>query len=100
RLVLEVKPEFRGGPDALKDVYVAPASGPQVPLSSIAQFSTGTAPLAINHIGQFPAVAISFNLAPGYSLGHAVDAIQAVAREIGLPARVPRAFPGAAAALR
>jgi len=100
RVVLEVKPEFRGGPDALKDVYVAPASGPQVPLSSIAQFSTGTAPLAINHIGQFPAVAISFNLAPGYSLGHAVDAIQAVEREIGLPASVQSAFQGAAASFR
>jgi len=100
RVVLEVKPEFRGGPDALKDVYVAPASGPQVPLSSIAQFSTGTAPLAINHIGQFPAVAISFNLAPGYSLGHAVDAIQAVEREIGLPASVQTAFQGAAASFR
>ena len=100
RVVLEVKPEFRGGPDALKDIYVAPASGPQVPLSSIAQFSTGTAPLAINHIGQFPAVAISFNLAPGYSLGHAVDAIQAVEREIGLPASVQSAFQGAAASFR
>jgi len=100
RVVLEVKPEFRGGPDALKDVYVAPASGPQVPLSSIAQFSTGSAPLAINHIGQFPAVAISFNLAPRYSLGHAVDAIQAVEREIGLPASVQTAFQGAAASFR
>ena len=100
RVVLEVKPEFRGGPDALKDIYVAPASGPQVPLSSIAHFSTGTAPLAINHIGQFPAVAISFNLAPGYSLGHAVDAIQAVEREIGLPASVQTAFQGAAASFR
>ncbi|OLD77391.1 MAG: multidrug transporter subunit MdtC [Betaproteobacteria bacterium 13_1_20CM_67_22] len=100
RVVLEVKPEFRGGPDALKDIYVAPASGPQVPLSSIAQFSTGTAPLAINHIGQFPAVTISFNLAPRYSLGHAVDAIQAVEREIGLPASVQTAFQGAAASFR
>ncbi len=100
RVVLEVKPEFRSGPDALKDIYVAPASGPQVPLSSIAQFSTGTAPLAINHIGQFPAVTISFNLAPRYSLGHAVDAIQAVEREIGLPASVQTAFQGAAASFR
>src|SRR5467141_960086 len=100
RVVLEVKPEFRGGPGALKDVYVAPASGLQVPLSSIAQFSTGTAPLAINHIGQFPAVTISFNLAPRYSLGHAVDAIQAVEREIGLPTSVQTAFQGAAASFR
>ncbi|HXM83580.1 MAG TPA: MdtB/MuxB family multidrug efflux RND transporter permease subunit [Burkholderiales bacterium] len=100
RVVLEVKPEYRAGPDALKDIYVASASGTQVPLSSIAQFSTGTAPLAINHIGQFPAVTISFNLAPGYSLGHAVDAIQAVERDIGLPASVQTAFQGAAASFR
>jgi multidrug efflux pump len=100
RVVLEVKPEFRSGPDALKEIYVAPANGPQVPLSSIAQFSTGFAPLAINHIGQFPAVTISFNLAPRYSLGHAVDAIQAVEREIGLPASVQTAFQGAAASFR
>ncbi len=100
RVVLEVKPEYRAGPDALKNIYVASASGTQVPLSSIAQFSTGTAPLAINHIGQFPAATISFNLAPGYSLGHAVDAIQAVERDIGLPASVQTAFQGAAASFR
>ena len=100
RVVLEVKPEYRAGPDALKDIYVASASGTQVPLSSIAQFSTGTAPLAINNIGKFPAATISFNLAPGYSLGHAVDAIQAVEREIGLPASVQTAFQGAAASFR
>jgi multidrug efflux pump len=100
RVVLEVKPEFRAGPDALQDIYVASAAGTQVPLSSIAQFSTGTAPLAINHIGQFPAATISFNLAPGYSLGHAVDAIQAVERDVGLPPSVQTAFQGAAASFR
>jgi multidrug efflux pump len=100
RVVLEVKPEFRAGPEALKDIYVGSAGGTQVPLSSIARFSTGTAPLAINHIGQFPAATISFNLAPGYSLGHAVDAIQAVERDIGLPPSVQTAFQGAAASFR
>src|SRR4051812_34832826 len=100
RVVLEVKPEFRGGPEALGNVYVPGTNGMQVPLSSIATVSTGTAPLAINHIGQFPAVTISFNLAPGMSLGHAVDAIQAVERDIGLPASVQTAFQGAAASFR
>src|SRR6266478_4007997 len=62
RVVLEVKPEFRRGPDALKDIRVASSAGQQVPLDAIARITTGTAPLAINHIGQFPAVTISFNL--------------------------------------
>jgi multidrug efflux pump len=100
RVVLEVKPEYRSGPLSLGDVYVAGTGGVQVPLSSIAQFSTGTAPLVLNRIGQFPAATISFNLAPGSSLGHAVDAIQAVEREIGLPASVQTAFQGAAASFR
>ncbi len=100
RVVLEVKPEYRTGPDALRGIYVAGSGNVQVPLASIARFSTGTAPLSINRIGQFPAAAISFNLAPGYSLGHAVDAIQRVEREIGLPASVQTEFQGAAASFR
>jgi multidrug efflux pump len=100
RVVLEVKPEFRLGPDALKSIRVASASGQQVPLDAIAHITTGTAPLSINHIGQFPAATISFNLAKGYSLGHAVDAIGAVEREIGLPAAVQTEFQGAAASFR
>jgi multidrug efflux pump len=100
RVVLEVKPEFRAGPDALKDIHVASSSGTQVPLSAFTRVTVGTAPLAINHIGQFPAATISFNLAPGASLGEAVDAIQAVEREIGLPASVATGFEGAAASFR
>ncbi len=100
RVVLEVKPEFRAGPEALGELYVAGPNGVQVPLASIARISTGTAPLVLNRIGQFPAATISFNLAPGSSLGHAVDAIQAVEREIGLPASVQTAFQGAAASFR
>jgi multidrug efflux pump len=100
RVVLEVKPEFRLSPDALKDIRVASSAGQQVPLDAIARISTGTAPLAINHIGQFPAATISFNLARGASLGHAVDAIQAVEREVGLPPAVQTEFQGAAASFR
>ncbi|HYL89136.1 MAG TPA: MdtB/MuxB family multidrug efflux RND transporter permease subunit [Burkholderiales bacterium] len=100
RVVLEVKPEFRLGPDALKSIRVASSSGQQVPLDAIARIATGTAPLAINHIGQFPAATVSFNLAKGYSLGHAVDAIGKVEREIGLPAAVQTEFQGAAASFR
>ena len=100
RVVLEVKPEFRRGPDALKEIYVASASGAQVPLSAIARVEVGTAPLALNRIGQFPAATVSFNLAPGASLGAAVDAIQALEREIGLPVAVRTEFQGAAASFQ
>jgi multidrug efflux pump len=100
RVVLEVKPEYRAGPDALRGIYVAGANGVQVPLAAIAHFSTGYAPLSINRIGQFPAAAISFNLAPDASLGHAVDAIQRVERQVGLPASVQTEFQGAAASFR
>jgi multidrug efflux pump len=98
--VLEVKRGFAAGPDALNNVYVPGTNGTQVPLSSIATVTTGTAPLSINHIGQFPAATISFNLSPGSSLGHAVDAIQAAERDIGLPASVQTTFLGAAASFR
>src|SRR2546423_7878707 len=100
RVVLEVKPEFRLGPDALKAIRVASSSGQQVPLDAIARIATGTAPLSINHIGQVPAATISFNLAQGYSLGHAVDSISAVGRDIGLPSAVQTEFQGAAASFR
>jgi multidrug efflux pump len=100
RVVLEVKPEFRLTPDALKEIRVASSSGQQVPLDAIARISTGTAPLSISHLGQFPAATISFNLAQGASLGGAVDAIQRVEREIGLPLAVQTEFQGAAASFR
>jgi len=100
RVVLEVKPEFRRGPDALKEIYVTSSSGAQVPLGAIARVEVGTAPLALNRIGQFPAATISFNLARGASLGAAVDAIQALEREMGLPAAIQTGFQGAAASFQ
>jgi multidrug efflux pump len=100
RVVLEVKSEFRLTPDALKEIRVASSSGQQVPLDAIARISTGTAPLSINHLGQFPAATISFNLAAGASLGDAVDAIGKVEREIALPVAIQTEFQGAAASFR
>jgi len=100
RVVLEVKPEFQKGMDALEDIYVASSGGGPVRLSTIAHVSEKTAPLLINHLAQFPAATISFNLAPGYSLGHAVDAIRAAQQEIGLPASVQTRFQGAALAFQ
>jgi multidrug efflux pump len=98
RVVLEVKPEFRKGPDALKDIYVASSSGAQIPLSTITTFTEKSALLAINHLGQFPAATISFNLAPGASLGEAVKAIEAEAQ--ALPPAMRASFQGAALAFR
>jgi multidrug efflux pump len=143
RVVLEVKPEFQLGPEALAQIYVpatnsgsatasvgsvpaatggnasaalaAPGAGTtssasssgtstqasmQVPLTAIARITEHASPLVVNHIGQFPAATISFNLAPGASLGDAVDAIQKTQAEIGLPASAQIQFQGAAAAFR
>ena len=104
RVVLEVKPEFQRGPGALNDIYVT-ATVPgqpsqQVPLSTVATVVEKAAPLAINHIGQFPASTISFNLARGASLGDAVKAIEAAKTELALPDSVQINFQGAALAFR
>jgi multidrug efflux pump len=100
RVVLEVKPEFREGPDALKNIYVASTSGAQIPLSAVATVTEAPTLLAVNHLGQFPAATISFNLAPGASLGDAVSAIEKAQQEIGMPLSVQTAFQGAALAFR
>ncbi|HEX5863907.1 MAG TPA: efflux RND transporter permease subunit, partial [Casimicrobiaceae bacterium] len=145
RVVLEVKPEFQRGPEALAQIYVsavntgtgtastaaaAPAAGAsggnasaalaspgagistssgasasqqgsqQVPLTAIARITEHATPLVVNHIGQFPSATISFNLAPGASLGDAVQEIEKVQREIKLPASAQIQFQGAAAAFR
>ena len=65
-VVMEVAPQFWQSPEGLKDVYVHPATGGEVPLSAITQFQPNTAPLAVNHQGQFPSVTVSFNLASGH----------------------------------
>ncbi|HEX8978140.1 MAG TPA: MdtB/MuxB family multidrug efflux RND transporter permease subunit [Parasulfuritortus sp.] len=100
RVVLEAKPEFRIGPEALNGIYLTSSGGTQVPLGAIAKVSQRHAPLAINHMGQFPAATVSFNLAPGASLGDAVQAIESAEKEIGLPASVQTGFQGAALAFR
>jgi len=102
RVVLEVKPEFRNGVDALANIYFSAASGTarQIPLSSIARVSERSAPLVITRIGQFPAATISFNLARGASLGDAVEAVEAAQRDIGLPAGAQVKLQGTALAFR
>jgi multidrug efflux pump len=100
RVVLEVAPQFQQDPEALKSIYVKSAAGVQVPLSAFTRLVPGNAPLAVTHQGQFPAVTLSFNLAPGVALGHAVDAIRAAERQIGLPASIRASFQGTAQAFR
>ena len=100
RVVLEVKPEYRLGPGSLNDIYVPAAGGLQIPLTAVATVSERLGSLSINHVGQFPATTISFNLAPRASLGQAVDAIDAAQKEIGVPISVRTEFQGAALAFR
>jgi multidrug efflux pump subunit AcrB len=78
RVILEAQPKFQTGPPALSSVYVANGSGGEVPLSAVARFVAKVEPLMINHQGVFPAVTLSFNLAPGAALSPAVDAIDAL----------------------
>src|SRR5499426_1120372 len=99
-VVLEVLPAYQENPDALKSIYVKSATGAQVPLSSFTRFVPGTTPLAVNHQGQFPAVTLSFNLAPGVALGHAVRAIKNAEQQIGLPASIRASFQGTAQAFQ
>jgi multidrug efflux pump len=98
RVILEVNPEQARSAGALDRIFVRPANGAPVPLSTFVHEATTTAPLAVNHQGQFPAVTISFNLADGESLGDAVTAIQAAQARIGMPPAVHAGFVGTAQA--
>ncbi len=100
RVVLEVQPEFRLGPQALGKLYAPSAAGAQVPLSSMTRTEERPASLVINHLGQFPAATVSFDVAPGASLGEAVDAIQRAEQALGMPASIGTSFQGAALAFR
>ena len=98
-VVLEVDPRFKNDPDSLKTVYVI-AQGNEVPLSTFVHFGVSNTALAVNHQGQFPAVTISFNLAPGVALGDATRAIEATEQELRLPASIHTSFAGSAAAFK
>src|SRR5436853_6381909 len=101
RVVLEVKPEFRQSAGALRDIYVTGASGGQpvaVPLDTMIRAYPTTAPLVVSRQGQFPAVTLSFNLAPRAALGDAVAAVEATTRRLGLPASIQGSFQGTARA--
>jgi multidrug efflux pump len=99
-VVLEVAKDFRTNPSDLADIYIRTAAGPEVPLSSFTTFEQSTAPLTINHQGQFPVVTVSFNLPAGESLGSAVKDIQKAEQDIGLPPSIHTEFQGTAAAFQ
>ena len=99
-VVLEVDPKFQQNPDDLKNIYVRSATGGAIPLSAFTRVERTNAALTITHQGQFPATTLSFNLAPGISLGHAVIAIQQAEKEIGFPPSIHASFQGTAAAFQ
>lgn len=100
RVVLQAQAGEKIGPQALDQIHVKTTDGAQVRLSSLAHVEERQAQLAITHIGQFPAVMMSFNLAPGVALGHAVDIIEQVQQDIGMPVGVQTQFQGAAQAFQ
>jgi len=99
-VVMEVEPRYWQSPEGLKEIYLHAADGGIVPLSAIARYQPETAPLAVNHQGQFPAVTFSFNLAPGVALSDAVKAINQAEQSIGMPATIHGSFAGTAQAFQ
>jgi multidrug efflux pump len=100
RVILESSPGMLADPKALSQIYVPTGSGTVAPLSALATFRLKSAPVLISRVAQFPAATIGFDLAPGVSLGAAVDAITRAEREIGVPASITTQFTGAASAFR
>ena len=99
-VVMEVGPNFQTDPATLNNLFVKSGNGTQVPLSQLAHWEQTTAQLSIGHQGQFPSTVVSFNLAPGKSLGDAVVAVQRVETEIKMPASINASFQGTAAAFQ
>jgi len=97
-VVLETTPAWQQNFSGLRDLYVQTPSGTEAPLNSFVTAKQMNVPVAINHQGQFPVVTLSFNLAPGASLGTAVDHIHAITDQMGMPASLQTAFQGTAAA--
>src|ERR1700734_4112614 len=99
-VVMEVAPEFQQTTEALQNIYLRSTSGAPIPLAAFTHFTPSNMPLAVNHQSQFPSVTISFNLAPGVSLGQATQAIQAAQSSLGFPATIQASFQGTAAAFQ
>jgi multidrug efflux pump len=99
-VVMEVAPQFQQTPEALQNIYLRSTNGTPVPLAAFTHYEPSNTPLAVNHQGQVPSVTISFNLAPGVSLGEATQAIEDAQRTIGFPPTVSASFQGTAAAFQ
>jgi multidrug efflux pump len=97
-VILEVQPNFQLDPSSLSSLYVASSTGTEVPLSTFVKIQRTTTPLSVDHLGQFPASTISFNLAPGASLGDAVKIINQVENDLHMPETVNASFQGTAKA--
>ena len=99
-VVMEVASQFQQTPEALQNIYLRSTAGTPVPLAAFTHFVPSNTPLAVNHQGQLPSVTISFNLAPGVSLGQATDAIEKAESTIGFPPTIQASFQGTAAAFQ
>ncbi|MGC2170868.1 MAG: efflux RND transporter permease subunit [Candidatus Sulfotelmatobacter sp.] len=97
-VVMEVAPQFQQTPEALQDIYLRSSSGAPIPLAAFTHYAASNIPLAVNHQSQLPSVTISFNLAPGVSLGQATLAIDEAQRSIDFPSTISASFQGTAAA--
>src|SRR5438105_2442618 len=95
-VVMEVEPRFWQRPESLQEIYLPSSKGGMVPLSAFSRYEPTRTALAVNHQAQFPAVTLTFNLAPGVALGDAVSAIEAAVRPLGLPAGIQGSFQGTA----
>jgi multidrug efflux pump len=99
-VVMEVAPRWWASPMGLNDIYLQSSSGGEVPLSAVTRVKTDTAPIEVNHQGQFPAVTVSFNLGLGVSLGDAVDEIAGLEQSMGMPSTIHGSFAGTAQAFQ
>jgi multidrug efflux pump len=99
-VVMEVAPRFWQRPETLRNIFVHSPTGAEVPLSAFTRYEPTATPLSVNHLGQFPSVTTSFNLAPGAALGDAVRAIEGATRHMGLPATIRGEFLGTAQAFK
>jgi multidrug efflux pump len=97
-VVMEVDPRYQRSPDSLNGIFIKSSTGSMVPLSAIAHFDNRRTSLQVNHQGQYPAVTLTFNLAPNVALGDAVTALEKVQRELGMPSSVHATFQGTAQA--
>jgi hydrophobe/amphiphile efflux-1 (HAE1) family protein len=100
KVILEVEPQFQNDPTALSKIFIAGPNGTQIPISAFAHLGPKVESLSVNHQGQFPAVTLSFNLAPGIALGQAVDRIQALMADLRVPGTLDGSFQGTAHAFQ